>query len=437
MSTTTQNETEFSNNNIKVKVDRKEGCRVNLDIIVHPVASKAAYAKAIKEVSKEVSIPGFRRGKAPESTILQKFSSQVKSEWENVLFNTAVSEAFGLVNIYPAMDNNNRPQMLKTHSMKASKDEDSYLKVEFETVPTIPDIDINQLTINAPEAAKVDEKKKEDRLHELLLSKAEWEKLENRKIVEGDFVDVSFSNPDEEEKSEEDGEMTRYWVRQDKVPEGYYKELVGRKINDSFVFKDGENEPIRSTIKAILKANLPEQNDELAKQFGANDLETLKSRIAQSLETEAKNAQHDAIGNDLINQLTEKFPVDLPESMIKKHRATIAKRTISNLKKMMPDSSNEDRQHAISQLDNMINERSRHVTHLRYLIHSLARANHVSITDQEFQNEIEQVYYRSQSGMGPYIDFSDDVDEIRSEVYNQLMTQKILSLLIEKIGNKS
>jgi trigger factor len=437
LSTSTHQETEFSNNNIKVKVAHKPGCQVHFDITISPAASKAAYSKAIKEVSKEISIPGFRRGKAPESTVLQKFKPQVIREWENILFNTGLTEAMKLSDLYPATDNQQKPLDLKIHSTKASKDEDSLMKVEFETLPHIPEIDYAQLTIPETEAISIDEKKSQERFKELLLSKADWETLENKKIEEGDFVDVSFSDPNEEAPEEVKEELTRYWVRADRVPVEYYNELIGRSTNDSFIFKDAEKEPVRSTIRAVLKAKLPEESDEFAQNFGAPDLATLKSRIAQSLEAEAKNAQRETITNDLIKQIIEKFPMDLPDSMIKKHRKTIAKRILSNLVKMMPDSSDEERKTAVSQLESIIDDRSRQVTQLRYMVHNLARENNVSVTDKEFEEEMTQVYYRSQSGAGPYIDFSDDLSEIQSEVFNQLMTQKVLSVIIDKIGKRS
>jgi len=434
LSTTTQQKTEFSNNNIKVKVTHQPGCQVHMDIFVTPAASKVAYAKAIKEVSKEISIPGFRRGKAPESTILQKFSSQIKNEWENILVNTAFSEALDLASLYPAVDANKKPLNLKIKVVKVSKDEESSLSVDYETLPVVPEIDLDKLELLKTEETPLDENKCQERYQELLRSKADWEVLKDKKIEDGDFVDVSFADP-EEDSSE--GQATRYLVDKDKIPSDFYKELIGRKANDSFTFKEGENEPVRATIKAVLKANLPEENDEFAKHFGAPDIETLKSRIAQNIEIEAKNAQREIINNDLINQIIEKFPMEVPPSMISKHRKTIAKRIMSNLKNVMPDSSSEDRQAAIAQIDKMIDERSRHVTHLRYIIHSLARKYQISVTDKEFEDEITQVYYRSQSGIGPYIDFSDDIEEIQTEVFNQMLTQKVLSTIIEQMGKRS
>lgn len=439
LSSSTDQETEFSNDNLNITVVRQPGCRYQLDITIKPRAAKVAYAKAVKEVSKEVSFPGFRRGKAPESIILQKFGTQVNSEWENILINTAVSEAFSLTNLYPAMDNDRRPIYLKTLSMKASKEENSHVKIEFEAHASLPTIDSSLLHVMELPQEKVSAEKCQDRLNELLLTRAEWEELTGKQIEEGDFVDVSFSDPesDKEESSKESTETTRYCVSKGKIPESYYNELIGKRIGDSFVYTDEENGTVRTTVQSIKKAILPEANDEFAKSFGAPDFETLKSRIEDSLNLEETNKNGEKIRSDLIQQLLEKFPMDLPESVVKKHQKSIAARTFDNLKNVMPESSDEERTTAVKQLDQMIEERSRQVTHLRFLIHALARENNISIDDQEFEEGMKEVYYRSQTGSGPYMDFSNDLPEIQSEVFNQLMTHKVLSFLMDKLAKRS
>jgi FKBP-type peptidyl-prolyl cis-trans isomerase (trigger factor) len=91
----------------------------------------------------------------------------------------------------------------------------------------------------------------------------------------------------------------------------------------------------------------------------------------------------------------------------------------------------------VSQLKTMIDKRAEEVLHLRYLAHALARDNNLQVSNEEFKQEMTQLYYNTQAGIQPYIDFSEDISEIQSEVYNQLLTQKVMGLLIDKIRNKS
>ncbi len=446
MSSTSSESTEFSNDSIHVKVNQQPGCLVAIEISVSPPASKIAYAKAIKEVNKEISIPGFRRGKAPDSTIIQKFSSRIQSEWENILVNTSAAEAFKLINLYPALNETGRPIILKIGVVKISKDENSLVKLEFETLPTIPKIDPSLLTLSTNELQVITEEQCQEKLDELLLNKAEWEELTDKAIEEGDFVDVIIhaiedeNEPDaetESQKDESEEESFRYWVKENKISMDLYQKLIGLRPKEIFDFEDDEKHPVRIEIKKILKPILPQANDELAKSVGASDLTTLKSRIRTTLEIEAKKAQYEAKANELISQLIEKFSMDIPESAIKKHREQIIKRTIDNMKHMMPESSEMERNAAIKRLPKMIGSKSHDILHLRYLVSAYAQENLLTVTNEEFQSELTQLYYRAQAGLQPYLDFSKDIHEIQAEVYDQMITQKVLSSLINRIEKKS
>ena len=99
-------QTEFKNDNVQVIVSRSKGSRVKLEINVSPLATQAAYKQAIKAVGKEISRPGFRKGKAPDNYILQNYKGHVESEWNNILLNTSFQEALDLTKIYPFSKNN-------------------------------------------------------------------------------------------------------------------------------------------------------------------------------------------------------------------------------------------------------------------------------------------------------------------------------------------
>ena len=64
-----------NNDNVTVTITKKPHCEIKFDIKVNPRPVAAAYQKALKNINKEVNIPGFRKGKAPEKLISEKYSS--------------------------------------------------------------------------------------------------------------------------------------------------------------------------------------------------------------------------------------------------------------------------------------------------------------------------------------------------------------------------
>ena len=98
MSTSNQ---EVSNDNIKVVVTKTPGCRVTFDITVAPTGTQSAYTKAVRSVNKEVSLPGFRKGKAPEKLVIQHYGKHVDREWRNMVLNYAFEQAIELTKLSP------------------------------------------------------------------------------------------------------------------------------------------------------------------------------------------------------------------------------------------------------------------------------------------------------------------------------------------------
>src|ERR1700722_163557 len=160
-------------------MQRQPGCRVKLEIRVTPEATQAAYAKAIKAVSKEGSIPGFRKGKVPNSVILKQFGKHVTSEWHELLINNAFQEFLEQTQLYPFT----RDKSMKRVEVKsASQEAGAELLIEYEAGPQIPKVAKNQIKITPFPKRLVAEKDVDERLHALQLHYADWSIVADRPI---------------------------------------------------------------------------------------------------------------------------------------------------------------------------------------------------------------------------------------------------------------
>ena len=68
-----QEQLEYANDLLKVKVHRKPSCKIELEVEAEVSLVKEAHKKAVKVVGKEVTIAGFRKGKAPEELVEKNF----------------------------------------------------------------------------------------------------------------------------------------------------------------------------------------------------------------------------------------------------------------------------------------------------------------------------------------------------------------------------
>ena len=187
---TANHQTTFENENIQVSLKKEPGCKISLDVFVTPESTKATYKKAVDAIRKEVSVPGFRKGKAPDSMILQNYQKHVEKEWKDLLLNNSLDEAIRLIKIFPF---NNRS--VKAASIKSSSQQDgSKLYFEYEASPEIPDVAPETLSIATVPLNSITDKDVENAVEELSLKSAEWSDVTDRPAQEGDFVLIDIDD---------------------------------------------------------------------------------------------------------------------------------------------------------------------------------------------------------------------------------------------------
>ena len=78
------------------------------------------------------------------------------------------------------------------------------------------------------------------------------------------------------------------------------------------------------TVKAVKAPKAAEIDDELAKKFGAEDLDALKGQIRERLEAEYANAARAVMKRELLDKLDEMVSFDLPPALVEAEAKQIA-----------------------------------------------------------------------------------------------------------------
>lgn len=321
--TETQAPLEFSNEALKVKVHLKSNCKVELEVHAQPSIVKEAYRKAVKIIGKEVTLPGFRKGKAPEALVEKNYSKQIDSEWQKAIADLAFQNSIKLINI-PIL--NNEPKIgynMKSHSLE----EGSSLILFFETEPTIPRIEPKEITLKAVERPAVNEDKISETMRQLQLFFAEWKKMD-RPIQENDFVilDVDVIEEDPPRKLFHD---VRFEVT-DRSMAKWMKDLIlghkqgdvleGVSIPDEDASKKDKEElkpkKVRVAIKLVEEATVPEFTDEFARRLGAPSVSVMRTNVEQLLNQKADGHVQEKLREEVSDVLLEKYRFDVPMSLI-------------------------------------------------------------------------------------------------------------------------
>lgn len=325
MDATTAEPQELSNDFVQLKVHKRPACRIEFEVSASKNLVESARSKAIRNIAKQVTLPGFRKGKAPDSLIVKNYPTDVDKKWQECIADKAFQECEKLANV-PLLNKETRV----TFNMKSHSTEGAELLLSFETEPSIPSIDPQQYHPIEIERPAVNEEKVSETIRQVLFFFAEWKAVQDRPVQEGDFVTLDVDII-ENEPTTPLFSGTRFEVTDKSMAQWMKKLVLGKKIFESMEgmtevdadVKPEEKEAftsqkVRITIKSIDQATLPSLNEEFLKKLGVSSEEELKKNVEALLNKQAdahvKEKQREHVNEFLLSQ----YPFDLPATLIEK-----------------------------------------------------------------------------------------------------------------------
>lgn len=296
--------------------------RVELEVVVDAETFEKGLAAAFKKQSKKISIPGFRKGKAPRAFVEKYFGKEVFYEDAvNALYPDALDEAVkeaGLEVIQDKIDFDVKevgPQGFTFTAALTTKPEvtiENYKGIEaVKKSAEVTDEDIDA------EIKKVQERNSR-------MVTVEDRAAQNDDIAVIDFEGFLDGEPFEGGK----GENYSLTLGSGQFIPGFEEQIVGHNTGDEFEVnvtfpEDYQAEELKgkaTTFKCKLHEikikELPEVDDEFVKDVSEFDTladykEDLKKKLAESKEKEAA----DDLENQLIDKLVELVQGEIPEAM--------------------------------------------------------------------------------------------------------------------------
>lgn len=423
----------FSNNDLTVVSTKKSHCRVKFDITVNESAVEAAYQKALKKVSKEVSVPGFRKGKAPNHFIIEKYGSAIKEEFVDIVLQTAFNEALHLTNLHPLKDSLKRPVI-----KECSKGKPAHFIIEFESRLSIPEVNFQDLKVKKIPEPHITSEDVQKAIQQLLTRLAEFTPVTDRPVKENDFIDldvVLFGNLPKSIDNE------RIPVKKDHLPDWLIQKIIGLRVGETV---EGQTEssheltednaisaqpvPFKATVKQIWEAHIPELTDELAQKVGVQTVQELEEKMKERLE---KTAQEDAFENqaELIEQaLLSSYDLDIPYSYLESEKKSYLDGYLRTLLKKNLGDYIENNRVAIEQ---EIEKLSLLRLKIYFILHGIAIANDISPSQEDIMQEFARQQALMTIGRGRIT--ANSREQLENQLHNLALEQKIKQFLIDQV----
>ncbi|MEL6915546.1 MAG: trigger factor [Pseudomonadota bacterium] len=286
----------------------------------------------LKEAQPDVEMKGFRKGKVPLALLKKQFGDRVLGEALQETIDGAMSKHFEETGDRPAM----QPDVKMTKEDWKPGD-DVEVAMSYEALPEMPDVDLKGLKLEKM-VAKADDAAVTEALESLAENAQNFEdRKKGAKAKDGDQVTMDFVG-------RVDGEAFEGGAAEDYplvlgsnsfIP-GFEEQLVGVKAGEekdvTVSFPDdyqaahlaGKEAVFSCTIKAVKEPKKAEINDDLAKQFGADDLAALKGQVSERLEAEYSGAARAVQKRALLDELDRVVEMELPPSLVDAEAGQIA-----------------------------------------------------------------------------------------------------------------
>ena len=297
--------------------------RYELEIEISKEDFSKAVDKAYRKNIKKISIPGFRRGKAPRAFVEKYYGENIFYEDAiNSIYPEAVEEAVKEANLEVINDK------IDFDIVEIGKDKGLTFKVALTVKPEVNIQNYKGIEIKA-KPVEVTEEEISKELEKQRERNARFIEVTDRAAKDGDIVVIDFKGS-VDGVAFDGGEGTNHSLKlgSKQFIEGFEEQIVGHKKNEDFSInvkfpedygaKDlaGKDAVFEIKLHEIKEKELPELDDEFVKDISEFDTlkeykEDVKAKLLESKETESKND----IDNQIIDKVNGLLEAEIPEAM--------------------------------------------------------------------------------------------------------------------------
>ena len=309
-----------------------EGLKRGYKLVVTADELDAKVNEKLAEAAPEIEMKGFRKGKVPMALLKKQFGERLLGEAMQESVDGAMAKHLEESGDRPAM----QPKLEMTNE-DWKPGQDVEVSMSYEALPEIPEVDFSKIKLEKM-VVEADDKAIDEALANLAENAQNFEdRKKGSKAKDGDQVVIDFVGKVDgvafDGGAAEDFPLV---LGSGQFIPGFEDQLVGVKTGEEkaveVTFPEaygntelaGKAAVFDVTVKAVKEPKPAEIDDELAKKFGADDLEALKGQISERLAAEYQGAARAVMKRSLLDELDKMVSFDLPPSLVEAEAGQIA-----------------------------------------------------------------------------------------------------------------
>ena len=385
--------------------------------------------KACLKISNDLKVPGFRQGKIPMEIVIREVGDEkvflnaaelaINKEYEKFVSEKKLEkeiEVMGLPKI----------EILKL----ASKNPFSF-KIKTAIFPKFDLPDYKKIALQFPKKEiSATPEEIEEALARIKKSRTEFEELETP-IKEGDFLEIEYNSPQiKEDTCFKDG----FFLGQGGFIAGFEENLIGMKKNEEKEFNlqdKGKQIFFKVKVHKIQKANIPELNDDFAKEFGCVNLVAFKQVIEREIKKEKEKFEIQKIQTEILKKIIEQTKIHISELLLEAKKEQMMRelkqRVENNLKISFEKYLEEIKKSKDDLKKTLINEAKKRIQ-TSLILKKIGEQESITVERAEIEplvNEFLKNFLTDEKKK------NIDIDALREYYRNIIYTEKVLQKILD------
>ena len=394
---------------VEVKKEEKEKHVVEMEITVEKERVNEALDKVYRELSYRMTVPGFRKGKAPRG-ILRSFAGEdfILETMTQDLIPQVVQEVLTQESIRVIGE----PDLEIVH---VEEDEPLVLRLQVIEEPEVKLADPGELEVRKYRL-EIRESDVEKEVEKLIDSRSTWkDKGEGEPAREGDLVMLKIEDEDYAVVAESSLDKEKSIAR----------EVLGMRVGEKGKITQGEEEEteIEFSISGIMGKERPEVNEEFLSglEEGLNSIEDLKNRVREKLEALAQDIVEERLEKEAVVALCRESEVYIPEALLDidvRQRIDILKEDLEK------DGLTLDRYLELMDMDFATLEKNlrdlgRWELRKFFVLEKYAEENEILVTEEGLMAEFEEIAKKTgktKEEIKEILELSDRIEGVKSNI---------------------
>lgn len=417
---------------MQVNVEHLDPCTLSLSVEIGAERVGETVKSVYKELSKQVDIPGFRRGKAPQA-ILERYipAESVRRRAIERLVKPAYEEALRQASAQPFAE----PEL---EIVQFESDQPFIFKAKVPLPPKVElgeykGIEVTRQTI------KVTDSDVDAELRRLQERHARYDKVEDRGIEAEDYVTGDISSHVEGENK--NGPRRTILHIGTNLPE-FDASIMGMRPGERRVFSikypddfsdaqlAGKTAEFDVTVESIRVMRLPDLDDEFAKSLGFENLDQLREEVRQQL-LDARNRESEAtVERKILEEIVSRSNVQFPEVMVdyevqydlEEIERQLRQQNMSLAQYL--EQTGRSKEQLVEELRQAATRRVRN----QLVLGEIARREQITVSDEEIDAEIERIAEERNVSVEAVLGYLD-AQGGRESLANRLLNRKLFEFL--------